>query len=1012
MNRMLLYFGIGLCCLSGGAADWVVRNGAPAAGALLRHGEWEKEDGRLVNSEIHRLLPARDFYRGDRFLVSCRLALEKFEGTAAALVAGEIIWGFDGGEKNGFFVEIPGCEVRSFGRPDGVLPGKPFDVALTGENGEMTLAVNGKEVGRVSYDKGRNLDIHLRPHRSRMSVEKFSIEGTAAESRLAAMPALQIPGLLPLGKAVRVALPYSGLVKPGVCQAKLENVEFPCPVGTDEVAEIPAEILEQAYRAQENRFNTKCLKLTLADRQGGGGILALTVFDPGRRNEFALGRVRRFNGSCGFAIDGEEIGAMTGRLSCSARGNGFQPSAAREFGRLGIHGNIVLLAPWNHLKKGRLDVGAFLAEISEILGRILAEDPEGMMMLQFPLYMDFAWLDAHPEELIVLDNGRETLHNAPGKRRQPSYASEAWRRDAGQVLRDAVEALRNSPMADRIGYLRLNYANCGEWNHWGYHENAFVDYSQPMQRAFGRWLEAKYGTVEALRKAWGDGEVSFRSDRLVPSREVRLAGGEFFRTAGGKTRPVIDYYTFFQEFAADTILHFAKIVKEVSGRRLLTGAYYGYYFGHYGANPYHFQDSGSYAAGRILRSEEIDFIGGPYPYESRRETLILNGLAQSARLHGKVWESEGDQRTHYSGDVNKVYGTTENLSESIAVAKRDFMVNLERGASYYFFDFYQNWYRDPEFMTTVGRLREIDAALRKIPRRDSAQVVVLFSEEAVPLLCNRPEAKGIGGFAAAVRTQLSRLGIPADYYLLSDLDRIDFSGYRVVIFANSYRTDDEMIARIRRYAARGNRTLLFFYAPGILGEDARFDPEQSRKLTGIGLRAEPEKSFDGISSAWSRTRPAPLRPRISIDDAGAAVIARFPDGAPAGAERRFAGYKSVVICDPLPDAVYLRGLLTREKVALRASGKSGLDQVNFAGPLVGVYSRSGGPRTLWFPKPVEVVADLFSGEILARNAKQFDFETPRIPQTRIFFAGSAADYRYFQSARNCKPEKQKDPQLP
>ena len=1012
MNRMLLCLWIGLCTLFVEAADFVVRDGAPASGALLRRGEWESVDGCLVNNEIHRLLPARDFYRGDRFRVSCRLALEKFEGTAAALVAGEIIWGFDGGERNGFFVEIPGCGVRSFPRPEGVAPGKPFDVVLIGENGEMTLAVNGKEVGRASYDKGRNLDIYLRPHRSRMSVEEFSIEGTAAGSRLAAMPALPVSGFLPLGKKAQVTLPYSDLVKPGVCQAKLGNVEFSCSVGTDGIAEIPAEILEQAYRAQANRFNVKCLKLMLADQEGGGGVVALMIFDPEHRNEFALGRVRRFNGSCGFAIDGEEIGAITGRLCCSAHGSGFQPSAVREFGRLGIHGNIVLLAPWSHLKNGRLDSGAFLAEISEILGRILVEDPEGMLMLQFPLYMDFAWLDAHPEELIVLDNGRETLHNAPGKRRQPSYASETWRRDAGQMLRDAVAALRNSPLADRIGYLRLNYANCGEWNHWGYHENAFVDYSLPMQRAFGRWLEAKYGTVGALRKAWGNSEVSFRSERLVPSREVRLAGGEFFRTAGEKARPAIDYYTFFQEFAADTILHFAKIVKEASGRRLLTGAYYGYYFGHYGANPYHFQDSGSYAVGRILRSEDIDFIGGPYPYESRRETLILNGLAQSARLHGKVWESEGDQRTHYSGDANKIYGTTENLSESIAVAKRDFMVNLERGASYYFFDFYQNWYRDPEFMATVGRLREIDAALRKIPRRDSAQVAVLFSEEAVPFLCNRPEARGLGGFAATVRTQLSRLGIPADYYLLSDLDRINFSGYRVVIFANSYRTDDEMIARIRRHAARGNRTLLFLYAPGMVGEDARFEPERSRKLTGIGLRVEPEKSFDGISSAWSRMRRVPLRPRISIDDAEAAVIARFPDGAPAGAERRFAGYKSIVICDPLPDAVYLRGLLVREKVALRASGRSGLDQVNFAGPLVGVYSRSGGPRTIWFPKPVEIVADLFSGEILARNVKQLDFEAPKIPQTRIFFAGSAADYRYFQTTRSSGTEKTRASQQP
>ncbi|MEI3003431.1 MAG: hypothetical protein V8T87_02235 [Victivallales bacterium] len=90
-----------------------------------------------------------------------------------------------------------------------------------------------------------------------------------------------------------------------------------------------------------------------------------------------------------------------------------------------------------------------------------------------------------------------------------------------------------------------------------------------------------------------------------------------------------------------------------------------------------------------------------------------------------------------------------------------------------------------------------------------------------------------------------------------------------------------------------------------------------------------------------------------------------------------------MICHPLPNAVFLRGLLGREKVHCWASGKSGLDQVNFAGPLISVYSRTGGDKTIWLPESVEVVADLFTGEILGRNRKTINFKMPSKPETRI-----------------------------
>lgn len=323
------------------------------------------------------------------------------------------------------------------------------------------------------------------------------------------------------------------------------------------------------------------------------------------------------------------------------------------------------------------------------------------------------------------------------------------------------------------------------------------------------------------------------------------------------------------------------------------------------------------------------------------------------------------------------------------------MVNLQRKSSYYFYDFVSDWYRDPEFMATVSRLHKIDSALRSIKREDRSEVAVLFSEETVPYLASRSSGT-LGLFVRNQLAQLPRLGMPVDYYLLSDLDKIDFNRYKVVVFANACYANDEIIRKVQEYAAKNNRTLIFLHAPGIVGDGNRLDLKQSKRLTGITLQVDPDASAGGIKAAWGQIKNASCRFRTWINDPSAGIIAFHDDGTPAGAERQFRDHKSIVICHPLPNAVFLRGLLGREKVHCWASGKSGLDQVNFAGPLISVYSRTGGDKTIWLPESVEVVADLFTGEILGRNRKTINFKMPSKPETRILYAGSAAEYELFR----------------
>ena len=56
--------------------------------------------------------------------------------------------------------------------------------------------------------------------------------------------------------------------------------------------------------------------------------------------------------------------------------------------------------------------------------------------------------------------------------------------------------------------------------------------------------------------------------------------------------------------------------------------------------------------------------------------------------------------------------------------------------------------------------------------------------------------------------------------------------------------------------------------------------------------------------------------------------------------------------------------------------------------LLSVHSVAGGPRTFKLPKMAEVVYDLFSQEVLANNAAEFDVHLAPA-STSLFFTGPA-----------------------
>ena len=997
MKAFLLSLSLAATLLSASEIS-IVKDGRPTEEALYNTSVWRCAADSL---DVSGTSPGSIWFRK-------RIAPESFEVEAtftpvslcsggARLTIGKVNCGIDGRLSHDCYIDAPGQPLLQVkGSSRFLEAGRAVTLRVAGKAGKLEYWVDGNKIGDYTYSMETPLTVSLDPLRNKLAVRQFRIvRGEIAGEELHVefpIPAcrtlarcdvpqtLMLPGFPWADRRVRCSA--AGLAEPEELAADVEGrLHF------------PAECLRKIYDAAPG-LHVRAAKLSFEDPADASRRYECLValHDPAVKAVPARGGVSFRNGHGTFTVNGEETGCTSGLLG-GFLGQTAQ-SAASRFGASGVNGIIILCGPHEYMDaEGNFDAEGFLRKILPQMTELTARNPKAYFKLFFSLQMPASWSAAHPDEVVRLDNGKRFLANSPAHSLQPSLASTLWRRQMGKVLTQSIQALQETPFADRIPSLRLCYGNCGEWNHWGYGEGAYVDFSQPMQKAFREYLLEKYKTTEALEAAWQIPGLAEQIQSPVPNRATRQSGGFLLRANGARGLPAVDYYDFFQKLTAETIGYFAHVAKEASGGRLAVGSYYGYYLGLYDQNPLHLQDSGHYGLRWLLQNPDIDFCGGPYPYSLRNNSMIINGLAASCRLHGKLWESENDERTHHSGAGHEPYGTTRDLPETLAISRRNAMMNIDAGSIFYYYDFLGDWYRDPAYQQGIRRMRQIDHALRNIEGQDAPRLAILFSEEVIPYLTNNPRDTLLKSIAETFRTQMPCLGVPYDTYLLSDLPDIDFSRYQAVLFPNCYLADEETAAQIRRYAAGGNRTLIFLGPAGALGKDNLIHEERSAAMTGIGLKVQPEETFSTLQGKYGTASFTPTRFRCVIDDAEATIAGTWQDGAPAIGERRFPDYTSVVCGLPFLNAGILRNILSLNGLRFYNSGRSGLAQCSFSGPVLSLFSRQGGEQTIRLPREAEIVVDLFTGEVYGENVSTFRFTMPPRPSTAVIFAGRREDYR-------------------
>ena len=572
----------------------------------------------------------------------------------------------------------------------------------------------------------------------------------------------------------------------------------------------------------------------------------------------------------------------------------------REFGNQGLRLFQVDLF-FDHLwhEDGRLDI---MPARKQIAG-ILEVCPEAAVIFRFHVTAPQWWTRSFPDEWVryadtdYQDEPPDGLvriieeDNAPVRR--VSMASTLWKSEASQRLKQFLQDLAATPEGNALAGIQVANGIYGEWHNWGFFRNE-PDVSTSMQRHFRNWLRDRYGSDAALQKAWNRPGITMNTAQ-VPAMAERAATAGIFRDPV-REQPAIDYYRCVHELVADDIIHFARIVKETWPRPILTGTFYGYYFSTFGRQA----AGGHLELHRVLASPYIDYLSGPQAYEPESiklgDAYRSRSLITSIRTHGKLWLDEMDAEPPLPIARDARHDLL--LRNSIASVRRNVLFTATKGMGLWFYDFgvagvdldgfryngrgSRGSWDHPGVLAEIRDLKQLLDRRLGQEYRTGADVLFVYDTESFYHTASLRGTDPVSNVLIDQNTLTAfKSGVVFDPVHIRDLDQIDLSLYRTVVFGNCYLLGEQQVAFIKNRVAREGRTLVWFYAPGYT-DGVRLDAGRISQLTGIrveqadtSLSPEILLSLPGDTVMSYRTGNAMFGPLFTVTDSSVEVFGRF-----------------------------------------------------------------------------------------------------------------------------------------
>jgi hypothetical protein len=641
----------------------------------------------------------------------------------------------------------------------------------------------------------------------------------------------------------------------------------------------------------------------------------------------------------------------------------------KNFADSGRHIYEIVFQPWSLWRAGKLDANRFEHKMNEMVASIVGRDPKALIFVRWWLYVPRDWENYYPDGRITYDDGSHHMKLLGGPWAHASYASQEWLQQYSDVVREATRRLVKSSYADRIFMVRVGYGNCGEWNSFGYHEQKFPGFSEPMRRRYVAWLRGNYKTLAAVNTAWGASFTSW-DEIKVPSRQERLRSelGSFRDpAASGNYR---EFYRFFSEFTVELIDHFGQIIKSESANQLLYGVFYGYFTHHLTAPPYHSLDSGHYAMGKLLDSTVVDTICSPYSYRNRGNNIGFGIPIDSVKAHGKLFLSEQDLPTHLADrkrirDKSQLFCTTPELTNTFYW--RDYAKVLTSGVAGYWYDFAHKWYLNPEFKQLAERVSAANDVAASADNSSVAEVAVILDEESIFDLSLHSGPYGKRLYDNLVHI-IDQAGAPWDCYLSSDIDQVVAKKYKLLVFANQFRQNPAIAEALKSY--RGS--VAWIYGAGqFSGKHCDSSPD----WTGIKVQFEQKSENRLLKGHNTSVRMGDkIVPAAYVTDARAEVLATYPDGRCGFASVPRPGGKTYYYSLPHLAPHVIRWLYLSNRVHVYTRYRGAYVYANKSFVAVWQQKPHGGEVVVTLPHKPSAVTDLWTGKSVPVSGQSVRFE--------------------------------------
>ena len=539
--------------------------------------------------------------------------------------------------------------------------------------------------------------------------------------------------------------------------------------------------------------------------------------------------------------------------------------------------------------------------VAEIANALEAE-PDIKVMVRLHMNPPYWWHRDHPEECIIyrtkdgdhfgLDNGEQDrlIANDNSGHIRVSLASELWLKEAGEKLEILCDTLSNCPEGDALFGIQIACGVNGEWHYWG------TDVSEPMKKRFKRFLWDKYGSDEMLQMAWNKQDVTIENAEFHPEFFAPADEGDFRDPE--KSRYIMDAAECHQTTVTDAILYFARIIKNKMPD-VLTGAFYGYYWGTNGGNPV---SSGHLMVDKLYENPYlVNFLCGPFCYMENRKANgvpMQRGMLESNRLRGVLWLTEMDQ--HPEGADAFGCCDREQLPQTIAILRRNVLQTICSGQGLWFYDHRvipqfrpgakvggiyrkRGWWEEPELMAEIEKLKKIGDAISIRPYKAAADVLVVSDTKSY--FCRT----SIKDHEYRIHEAIARCGVSYDLIYLQELEIADISRYKCVIFTNAFMIPSEMREKCKKLLK--DTYTVWLYASGYC-DGKTLSPDNLSETVEMRIKkTENVKNIiiDGIDSGDLHmendviTIKDNFSPVFAVDDNSACGFAKYDNGEIAAA---------------------------------------------------------------------------------------------------------------------------------